>query len=161
VSKGRWTIPESVAGAHGKEVDVSRLRRAGRLRPFNHNIIALLALSATAYSVRRLLTGSPSPAEWPSGEDDIAASESTRTVGAFADTRRREEMLLHEDRFIFGDEPDGALTAARIDASETSDQDTMNVVATPGSRISIKIVTEDDSTPIAAFDLLVGTHVAP
>lgn len=70
------------------------------------------------------------------------------------------EVPLNEDQLIFGEKLDGSLTAARIDRNEASREDATTVVVMPGSRISIKVITEDNSTPIAAFDLLVGVQTA-
>ncbi len=148
---------------------MSRLRRIGRSRPFHHKIVAILALGG-AYGVRQVLTRSSLQARLPAGPDDAAIEtaigEPTEPAGAPAYARRSDagpiavETPLDEDQLVFGGKLDGSLTAARIDGSETRDEDATTVVVMPGGRISIKVVTEDDSSLIAAFDLLVGVPTA-
>jgi hypothetical protein len=141
---------------------VSGLRRIGRSRPSSPKIVAILALGgATAYGVRRVLTRAKLPAGQEGVADETAISEPRRAAA-----RRSTEMpaaveaRLNEDQLIFGEKPDGSLTAARVDANEMSGGDATTVLVMPGSRISIKVVTEEHSSPIAAFDLLVGVQVA-
>jgi hypothetical protein len=149
---------------------VSRLRRIGQARPFNRNIVAILALGgATAYGVRRVLTRSSLQAKLPADLEDaaneIAISEPSGPASAPAGVHRSTEMRvpveipLHEDRLIFGESLDGSLRATRVDANK-SREDATTVVVMPGSRISIRVITEDESSPIAAFDLLVGVPAA-
>ena len=150
---------------------MSRLRRIGRSRPFQHNVVAILALGgATAYGVRRVLTRATLRDKLPAGPEgaanEKAVSEPTDPASASAYAHRSTEapaaveIPLNEDQFIFGDRLDGSLRAARIDGNETSGEDATTVAVMPGGRISIKVITEGHSSPIAAFDLLIGVQEA-
>jgi len=150
---------------------VSRLRRIGRSRPFHHNIVAILALGgATAYGVRQVLTRSTLQDKLPAGPEgaaiETAISEPRESASASAYAHRSTEapvaveVPLNEDQLIFGEKLDGSLKAARIDGNETSCEDATTVVVMPGGRISIKVITEDHSSPIVAFDLLIGVQAA-
>ena len=150
---------------------MSRLRRIGRSRRFHHNIVAILALGgATAYGVRQVLTRATLQDRLPVGQEGAAngtdIGEPTEPASASAQAHRSTEppapveVPLNEDQLIFGDQLDDSLMAARIDRNETSGEDATTVVVMPGGRISIKVITEDHSTPIAAFDLLVGVQTA-
>jgi len=149
---------------------VSRLRRIGRSRPFHHKIVAILALGgATAYGVRQVLTRSSLQAKLPVGPEgaaiETAIGERREPASASAAHRSTDmpvgvEVPLNEDQLVFGEELDGLLKAARIDGNETNCEDATTVVVMPGGRISIKVITEDHSSLIAAFDLLVGVQAA-
>jgi len=146
------------------------LRRIGRSRPFHHNIVAILALGgATAYGVRKVLTKATLQDKLPAGAEgaanETAISEPTEPASASAYAHRSTEAAvaveipLNEDQLIFGEKLDGSIKAA---ASTERDErrGRYDRVVMPGGRISIKVITEDHSSPIAAFDLLIGVQAA-
>jgi hypothetical protein len=150
---------------------VSRLRRIGRSRPFHHNIVGILALAgATAYGVRKVLTKATLQDQLPAGAEGsangTAISDAREPASASAFAHRSTEgavaveVPLNEDQLIFGEKLDGSFKAARIDGNETSGEDATTVVVMPGGRISIEVITEDHSSPIATFDLLIGVQTA-
>ena len=150
---------------------MSRLRRIGRSRPLHHNIVAILALGgATAYGVRKVLTKATLQDKLPAGAEgsahETAISDAREPASASAYAHRSTEAAvaveipLNEDQLIFGEKLDGSFKAARIDGNETSAEDATTVVVMPGGRISIRVITEDHSSPIAAFDLLIGVQAA-
>jgi hypothetical protein len=106
----------------------------------------------------------PADPEGAAIETTISEPREPASTSAYAhrstETPLTVEAPLNGDQLVFGEKLDGSLKAARIDGNGTSCEDATTVVVMPGGRVSIKVITEDHSSLIAAFDLLVGIQAA-